>query len=310
MVAIIVVISGDTGDNYVGNYTGNYTNDSGELVGGQGESDDGQGGLGDTDGEDTLDIFANNSNLDNSSIVMNNEDPVIIYSDNIELRRVDNMHEEFSEDEDRIEISRYIAAGKKGVYRINNKDYVILSSGGKSESEIEYTLDSDLDGNIILEWRFSFDLDGECKIRYIVFETNNTNITIREYKDLSALSNGLVGVILFRYGADKVIYNTDKRVLETYNDIRNMPGLYMAEYEDGKIIKLSEIDFLDIYECEVIELVPNSRMVYTVKLATGVELPIQLKEERYLQPGDKLDILLFYEYELDIFTGVVSHRYT
>lgn len=201
-----------------------------------------------------------------------------------------------------------INSGISGEYTIGGRTVVILTTGGESSSDIEYTLKSDLDGNRIVEYKLGDTSDGEYKVRYKILEFDDTGIIVRKISnviDYSTLT-GAAEVIVFSIGSDKVIYDVANNTIIDGYETLEINGVYLAEFKDGKITQMIPKNTTEIV-VTILSKVIQSNHLYNVKLQDGTTLTIYI-DDLNLNENEQYTIKLSYDKSNSQFIGTVKSQ--
>lgn len=196
-----------------------------------------------------------------------------------------------------------IESGVSGVYEIEGRNFVVLTTGGPSQSDIEYNIETSMDGSSVVYYKLSDNVDSETSIRYKVIEVNSPDIRVEKQKPVNNDLNGFLPILVFEYGTDKKVYDIpNNQILDI--SIRAVPGIYMASFKDNQVDDFTDLNVVTIENCEIIDKVVQARRLYNIKLPTNDIIQVYL-DKLNLESGEIVTLDISYDSVLGGFSANV-----
>lgn len=214
----------------------------------------------------------------------------VVYGDSELINEYDNVLE-ITDIEVRDSIIDIIESGISGCYNIKSSNYVILTTGGDSATDIEYKIDNDTNGNTKILYKLGKEPDGKMELRYKILEFNK-EVVVSEEVEFIALKNGITTGIIYSVGDKKYFYNT----IDTVEvDSKVVDGIYAVYYEAGEIVQYEKIDSMVIKNVKITG--KNDNRNYNVELSNGAKLTMIIDSINLYIDGIemKYDILVSYD---------------
>lgn len=190
----------------------------------------------------------------------------------------------------RDEIYNIVMSGKSGEYTIGDRNFVILTTGGKSVCKLEYDISANVDGNTVITYGNSTQSDGEYKVRYKVLEFKEPNIIIEKRK-LTTVLNGASPILIFKSDESKYIYVEATGQIIEDKDLLIVDGIYIGNFIDDKLDNTYKAPSIVLKNIEVLQRSSLASNLFLVKLESGQMLEILMRDLDVIPEG-KVNIIV------------------
>lgn len=196
----------------------------------------------------------------------------------------------------------YITTGNSGLYTIEGKNYVILTTGGQSATDIEYKAESTTDGKLHVYYKLSDIPDGENKLRYRILEVTSSEVVVSEGSGVeSNKGNGFKQILIFKYNEEKKVYSVAERKLITA-DTWETDGAYLGTFSNGELTSCEPIDSIKVEDCIIKEKIVQSKNLYTVEIPSKDLIQVYIADKN-IEIGSAVTLKLKYEATLQGLSG-------
>lgn len=193
----------------------------------------------------------------------------------------------------RAKISELIQQGVNDCYCLNNRYFVILSTGESQEGLVYETVTDYNTGKLKLLYRFANDNnpDVSLKIRYRILEFNGP-VEVEKYEGnrQGQVKQGIMKMIIYGGDDNLKVYYPDYRYGEM-SESGYANGIYTAVYRDNEIEEIKKLDTITI-ECTVLDQLLDK--TYNVDLGNLNIVNINL-DDINIDYGTKCTIELSYK---------------
>lgn len=211
--------------------------------------------------------------FDAPRVIMN--EPIIIDRNNTIL----NENIDFRDEDNKSLVDEllYIVNNKQsGLYTIGDRHFIVLTTCGLSSFDIEYNLNTDIGGNLIVNYRISDVSDNEFKLRYKIIEIENANAKVEL---LSAKENDTtaytMAIVTGELDNKKVIDINNSRAIQGLEGALVNNGLYAISYNENGITEANKINSVYTNRCTLVSKIEHSSSDYNLRFNDGTELEVK-----------------------------------
>lgn len=192
------------------------------------------------------------------------------------------------------ELTSYIESGSSGFYHINGRSFVVLATSGKTSSDIEYTLESSVDGKLNVVYSTYGNDDGQLLQRYKIIEVNGTENDVNIIKKDLPVDNehlsGYIAAIIFGSNDQKTCYSiVQQQIMDI--DLNGIPtGLYAIQLRDSKVYTYQKMETREVADVTLKHVAGRN---YVMTLPTGDQLSVSA-DNLNIKENEKYNVSLSY----------------